>query len=565
MALAVAVLLPGAAFSSGTPVLHDTGQGWVAVTGLPPEAAPPADDWGFADGIWTGRVAEDQQLLEWPGFTLPLAEAEPLPLAPVLLWQFRNPFGPCVVKSLSVRFDSQIRDRRWSLVFAKEGEPPAFEPLDLPGKVQVPLALELEDAVSGRRWTLTPSRQGREGSMFSRQRGDARFYSGVLEEEGLEWTLLVAGPPGSRPILQGRILSLRDPLRLLRWRLTAGQGAPGIPLLQEESPPAVLTVADGTAVALFPDLGEPRRFRAAAGPAGGAGIEFDLAVTRTTGNFPRSATISLELDAWPAVEAEAAAAEAVRRLARGGKDVPLPAELLQAGPGGAAVIELSRTRLVHPGGFRDFTDILSYLSLRMSGLFADAAWTASAFLCAAQDGQGQPMIRMDGDAAVVTVNADPDLETVRDLGQNRGLMVLDRVRRSLAPAIWLKTLEHPPGLDHHMRALHMCDYPAVWEEGVGAPGVDLRHAEAELIAALACVLKDSGTCLLVEDAGPLAPFTTFHADALVCASADPAEMRRQRALAGPRPVLWTAREPGAAARELAVELGFVTPAQINED
>jgi len=86
-----------------------------------------------------------------------------------------------------------------------------------------------------------------------------------------------------------------------------------------------------------------------------------------------------------------------------------------------------------------------------------------------------------------------------------------------------------------------------------------------LISSLSCVLKSAGTCLLVEDTGPLAPFTTYYADALVCASADEAEMRRQAALAGPRPVLWIAENPGAAAAALALELGFVTPGQIGED
>ena len=105
----------------------------------------------------------------------------------------------------------------------------------------------------------------------------------------------------------------------------------------------------------------------------------------------------------------------------------------------------------------------------------------------------------------------------------------------------------------------------MWGDESPLPAVDVRHAEAEWISSLACVLKSAGTCLLVEDAGPLAPFTTYHADALVCASADPAEMRRQRALAGPRPVVWIAENPGPEAVALARELGFVTPGQIGED
>ena len=137
-------------------------------------------------------------------------------------------------------------------------------------------------------------------------------------------------------------------------------------------------------------------------------------------------------------------------------------------------------------------------------------------------------------------------------------------RPSGSAAVWIRA-GTAAALDHGARALYLCDYPAVWEEGSPLPAVDVRHAEAELIASLACVLKTAGTCLLVEDAGPLAPFTTYHADALVCASADPAEMRRQHALAGPRPVLWTAENPGAEAAELARNFGFVRPSRINED
>ncbi len=63
----------------------------------------------------------------------------------------------------------------------------------------------------------------------------------------------------------------------------------------------------------------------------------------------------------------------------------------------------------------------------------------------------------------------------------------------------------------------------------------------------------------------MAPFTTYHADALVCESADPAEMRRQRALAGTRPVVWQSEEAGPEAEALATHLGFVRPGRINEN
>ena len=324
-------------------------------------------------------------------------------------------------------------------------------------------------------------------------------------------------------------------------------------------------MSEGTAVAMYADLAEPRRMRAVAGRPGAMGLEFDLAPTKSTGNFPRSATFSVEVDAWAAADAEAAQREAEARLPRAGGGVALPDEVQRAGLDARAVVEPVRTRLRHPGGFQDAIDAVNYLMVRMSGLFADHDWAASAFLCAAQDAHGAPRIELEGASARVAVNADPDLETLLEMGQNRGRTVLERIRRQGAPAVFIRAAGTFRGLDHHARALRLCDYPALWEDGSSLPGVDLRHAEVELIAALACVLKETGLCLLVGDSGPLAPFTTQHADALVCESAEPGEMRRQRALAGIRPVLWLAEGANADAEALARDLGFVRPGKNKED
>jgi len=318
-------------------------------------------------------------------------------------------------------------------------------------------------------------------------------------------------------------------------------------------------VAGGGAIGLFPDLAEPRRFRAVSGSPDRAGVEFDLAATKATGNFPRSATFSLEVDAWEAADPEEAKQEAVARLSRAGGAVALPESVAQGGFDAVPVFEPCAMRLSHPGGFRDGADAMQYLLLKTSGLFRDRDWAASAFQCAAKDAQGEPRIVLSGDDAILAVNPDPDLESMLEMGQNRGLALLDRIRQSGAKAVWIWAGSLPGRVDHGARALYLCDYPAVWEESPGGIGVDLGHAEAELISSLSCMLRTEGVCLLVEDGGPMAPFTTYYADALVCGSSNPAEMRRQRALAGPRPVLWTGRNPGAEAEELAENLGFVRP------
>ena len=547
------------------PVLYKGDNGWGVLAGFSESDRPPYPDWSKVEGVWIGRMDAAGRTLEKGPWSLSLDDAQSLPLAPGVLPATHNPFGPCVLRSLSVRFDSQIRSRRWSLVFAREGEVPRFESLAFPVGDSLDLTMELEDVVTGRKWALTPVRQGREGSLISTKRGDAVFYAGTVDDGALEWTVLVSGAPGSRRVILGRVVSLEHPLRLLRWRVAVRSGAAGMPLLQDELPPAVVAVASNRAVALFADPSEPRRFRSWDAGADWAGMEFDLAVTRLTGNFPLGATISLDVDAWETTDDAAARQEAVDRLARAGNGTPLPDTLEREGWSSVLVLDPGRMVMTHPGGFRDHSDAWAYLMVRMSGIFSDPGWASSAFLCTAQNAEGEPLVDLQGDQAVAAVNVDPDLETILEIGRNRGMLVHERAVSTKARAIWLRAMGTAPGLDHQPRALHMCDFPAIWEEGASRPGVDLRHAEAELFAVLSCAMKAAGKCLLISDSGPMAPFTTYHADALVCESADFGEMRRQRALAGPRPVVWTPESPSAAAVDLARELAFVRLGKKHQD
>ena len=565
LAAAAAWLAGAGAFPAhGAPALYAGEGGWYAVTGLPADTAPSDGLWNFADGVWIGRGTDGLTRMEWgTGAAQQVAEAQPPPPPPVVLPATRNGFGACAVRSLSIRYDAAVRSHRWSLVFAGKFEEPDFEPLVLPDHAPAKLALELEDVATGERWPLRPVRRGREGGTFPAAT-DARFYGGMLPDRDVDWTLIAVPLANGRQILQGQVQLLASEQRRLRLRLAVRAGAPGVPVLQAECPPAILAVDGADALALFPDLAEPRRFRVGNGKPDEAVVEFDLAVTKATGNFPRRATFSLEVAAWKTADPETARREAVAQLARAGGAVPLPEAVRTAGLGGVPAFAPAAQRLVHPGGFRDGADALRFLALKASELFPDAEWAASAFQCAAVDARGDPQAALAGDEAVVAVNADPDLEAMLEWGQNRGQTLLERVRRSGAPAVWIRA-GTAAALDYGARALYLCDYPAIWGEDSPEPAVDVRHAEAELISSLSCVLKNAGTCLLVEDAGPLAPFTTYYADALVCASADAAEMRRQAALAGPRPVLWTAERPEADAAALARDLGFVRPGEIGKD
>lgn len=549
---------------TGGPTLYDGGGGWAIVAGVPESARPPDGTWQFEEGVWLGRIPEGATELKWGRTVLPVADAPAPPLAPAMLPPKRNSFGACAVQSLSVRYDAVVKSRRWSLLFSEKDEVLDFEPLPLSDGRSAQLSAELEDVATGERWELRPTRRGREGGVIP-SAGDARFYAGLLDEGAIDWSLVTFPQEGGGRIVQGRLMALQGDARRFRLRLYVEAGARGEPLLQAESPPAVLAVADGAALALFPDLAEPRRFRAVAGGPGAAGIEYELVATKETGNFPRKATFSVAVDAWATADAETAKAEALAKLARAGGGIAVPEAILRDGLGGVPAYEPGAMRLAHPGGFRSGADVRQYLLLKTAAFFRDGDWAASAFQCALQDAQGAPQAELDGDAAVLPVNPDPDLETMLELGQNRGLALLDRIQRGGAPAVWIRAGTLPGRLDHNPRALYLCDYPAVWAEGASAPGVDLGHAEAEVIASLACMLRPAGVCLLVEDGGPLAPFTTHYADALVCAGTAPDEMRRQRALAGARPVLWIAERPGTDAAALARDLGFVRPGKIEED
>lgn len=564
LAAILGAALPAA--GGGEPVLYAGSGGWGAVAGLSASAQPPDATWQFADGAWIGRIPPDALQIAWGDRMFRLGDAPAPPLAPAVLPMVRNPFGPCLVRSLSVRYDAVVRSRRWSLVFNPEGAEPEIRPLVFTDGRKIGVTIVLADVATGARYELRPMRQGREGGgKLPWLGGEARFYAGEVDGNRLSWSLVVApGEQDNRWVLQGQVRTTEPQARRLRLRVALRTGSPGVSVLQPEMPPAVVGILDGHAVALFADLGEPRRLRMADEPQA-IGLEFDLAVAPTTGNFPGLATFSLEADSWPSASLAAAAQEGAERLARLGGQIGLPDTVRRGEPGALPEFELSRTVLAQPGGFRDKADVQQYLMLKTSGLFADHDWMASAFLCLAQDAAGEPRIELAGDRAIVAVNPDPDLPAMLELGRNRGRTVLERIRQSRAAAVLLRTGGPAPALDCGARALRYADYPAVWEDGAETLGVDLRHAEVELIASLACVLKSNRVCLVVGDAGPLAPFTTCHADALACDSADPAEMRRQGTLAGARPVLWLAAKPAPDAAELARNLGFVRPGEFNDN
>lgn len=564
----LSLLLPlavGAQTDRAEPILYEGGGGWGAVTGISADREPPSDAWAFTSGVWVGRIPASATHLEWPqASSLAVDDAQVPPLGVTRLPSTSNPFGLCVVRSLSVLYDNLLRSRRWSVVFVTENQPSGFFPLDLAGRA-IEFSVKIEDVATGQTWDVQPERRAREGGLFSGEVGDARLYSGSLDDGNLDWSLIVTPRDDSRTQIQGRILLSHGNTRLLRVQVLLATDQAGTPAIQDELPPVIVSVHEGLAVALLADPKEPRRFRAVTDPQNQNGIEFDLAVTKETGNFPRSTTFSLEAVAWAARDADAAMQTAVDWLPRAGQIMPLPDNWDQRDDISLPTFKPTQLRLSHPGGFHSGYDFSQYIMLLASGLFPTQDWVTSAFSCAAQNADGEWMLTTTGDGASLVVNPDPDLETILEMGPNRGRALLQAVLASPTPMVWIQAMGTAAQLDYNPRALHLCDYPAVWAAGDTRPAVDVRHAEVEMIAAVACVLKEKEICLLVSDAGPMAPFTTYPADALVCESTAPHEMRRQRALAGTRPVLWHVPGADQESQALARELGFVTFGKIAQD
>lgn len=559
---AVAIAVAGTA-----PKLYLGNGGWAAVTGA--EAAPEGGEWfRIGDKAWAGRLAEEADSVVAGSTVLPLAEALPLPEGAAALPTRNNPFGNCIVRSLSVRFDQAVKGRSWSLIGSSSGKAGEFARLKDAKGGDLKLIFTLEDAQSGARWRLVPERMAQEGGVYSWFHGSARAYAGTLDGGKIDWLIATEKMSDGKWIVQGRVLLMEKETRFFRLRAGVADAAGAVPVAgwegTSEQAPGVVSVRDnGAAVALLADLSEPRRMRAVCDAAeGGMALEFDLAATPSTANFPRRAAFSVTLETWKsgggAVEEEAAS----RWVRPGAAD--------EAVPLGKTVFCPARVEWQCGGtdGFSSPDDAWNCLEVLASGLAPDGGkGYAAALSCTARDGAGQPIVHLqeNGKASGV-LNIDPDLRTPFAVGMNRGLWAREACLAGIEPGAWVCVEVAEGGLDFQARALEMCDYPAVWEEGTWRPAVDTVHAQSEWLLAMGCAVRESGGHLCVWDDGPYAPFTTCAAEALLCASVSSAALRRTRQLAGNRPCVWSASlalQRGAEqaelpdAERLARELGFL--------
>lgn len=417
---------------------------------------------------------------------------------PIQLPLKRNPFGPCLLRPLGIRFDGEMRGHRWALIVPGKGESAALE-----GYRGAAVRIEVEDAESGERWEAVPERMGRSGGMFAVLSGTGalRFYAGMLRGEGdaLEWQLITDDRKGGERHCHLQVTAPTGKARRLRVRATVGEpegdaGGTG---------PAALLCGGKTMMRL--DAAEPRDWRRIPG-----GFEFKAAATPATGNFPRSATFAWELrerQEGEGAEWWEGALEAMP-LPEGDAVLwtyPTEERFWLAGEEEPGVVEAGVHLLETAAGAKDR---------------GEGERLASAWVCAARGGDGAPAMTAakaeDGRWKVrLGVNPDPDLPPDLSLGPNRATAILQEAVRRGAGTVVLD-FRGTEGMDAGPAALRIADFPATWEDGGGGGvGVRLRDAAAEAAATLACALHREGIAVVVADDLENLPFTAHYADAVL--------------------------------------------------
>lgn len=558
---------------------------WAAIAAAGPQLYVGSEGWGAVAGedgktIWIGRVPAGAESVEVDGEVFAVADGKPLPAGAAALPGKNNPFGDCIVRSLTGRFDAAIKGRSWSLIGSSAGKAGEFARMKDAKGGDLKLVFTLEDARSGAKWRLVPERMAQEGGVYSWFRGSARAYAGTLDGGKIDWLVATEKMGDGRWVVQGRVLLMEKEERFFRLRAGVADAAGAIPVAgwnggKEYAAGVAVRRDDGAAVALLADLSEPRRMRAVLDAAeDGMALEFDLAATPSTANFPRRASFSVTLETWKSGGGDAAELEReaagrwVHPMAGGDTISSKDAEKSQLGlwcPG----------RETWGGGlpdvFADREDAWGCLEVLASGLAPEgrelAKSRATARSCAARDAEGQPVVSLAKAGWVsAPVNMDPDLRMPFSAGVNRGQWARNRCMANCTTGAWVCVEVAGDGLDWQARALEMCDYPAVWEADTWRPAVALAHAEAEWLLAMACAVRGTGGRLCVLDDGPYAPFTTYAADAMMSGAVDEPDLRRALLLSGGRPCVWSeaaakargaSEEELARAKQLARELGFV--------
>ncbi len=471
--------------------------------------------------------------------------------------------------SLSVRLDTEIKAIRWEAV--SEGAPAlAWTPVNCTSPV--PLRVLLEDAETRESAALVPGKAWRAGEVVR--------YEG--RHLGVSWTLLVEPAETGSVRITGKLSDERDrclrvevqsPLDLPEWvwhddfrtrrRLAEADGALSntapSPFGERSMYPFGVVSRDETLLLVETDPSEPRVFRTLARKDGALlCIQYDLALTSQTSNFPGLATFRCEFRSLAARDADpfrVALADFQRRhpgFRMGRRGGVGPANLVRIEPW-VQFVEM-------PAGMARTTanvELLTRLGLMQHGREAELA--AATLLGACLRPNGTPAVSYEegpaANGAQVPVNVDPDTRCAPELPVSRAMAEWRFVREQLenpeVSGFLLGRMEE--SADYRGAALGVADFPCVFEPRVLKPCVANSFSGWEFASRVNRALVDKGK----QFAGTRADDpSAFHAQLLDAVFEtlpwiksgewNPGEHRRlvaRRVIAGAKPVTWVFEAP----------------------
>jgi hypothetical protein len=489
--------------------------------------------------------------------------------------------------SLTVRLDTELKSVRWTdlgLPWPAMQWTPVFQ--DSP----VPFKVVLQDCASGESVALDPE--------SVRANEDNILFEG--EELGVNWAILIE-PAGTGAMrVTGRLeaendrvlrLEIRTPLDGEGWvwhddfqsvrRLEAGAvdlaNVVSGPFGERSVYPFGVISRDAQVLSVETDPLEPRVFCVLARTEEQAlAIQYDLALTQQTSNFPGRATFRCEFRSMQSEKEQpfrAVAADYQRR-----HPASHAARSSQLDPDGLVHLTPWVQRVPLSAGMartEENVELLLRLGLMEHGRVADISAATLLGACIGADGKWP--VAFDA-GAIVPVNVDPDAGATPELPVTRAAAEWNTIRDYLKePRIAgvrfdAMQVESP---DYRGAAIGVADFPCVFEPTVLRPCIANSFSGFEFMTLVSRALAAKGKVIVGSSADVPTPFHVQHVDGVVeevewlntgaFMLEEHDRMIRRRVLAGKRPVAVLLNGPfdtlspeaGRRAFEEALFWGFV--------
>ncbi len=460
--------------------------------------------------------------------------------------------------SLSVRLDTELKSVRWTDL---DRPWPAMQWTPLFQDSPVPLKIVLQDCASGESVALEPE--------SVRANEEAILFEG--EELGVNWAILVE-PAGTGAMrVTGRLeaendrvlrLEIRTPLDGEGWvwhddfrsarQLDAGAGdlanVVSSPFGERSVYPFGAVSRDAHILSVETDPFEPRVFCVLARTEEQAlAIQYDLALTQQTSNFPGRATIRCEFRSLKSATGNpfrAVLADFQKR-----HSAPQVARSSQLNPDGLVHLAPWVQRVPLSAGMartEENVEILFRLGLMEHGPVADLSAATLLGACIGADGKWP--VAFDA-GAIIPVNVDPDAGAIPELPVTRAGAEWNTIRDYLnEPRIAGVRFEamQTETPDYRETAIGVADFPCVFEPAVLRPCVANSFSGFEFMALASRALATKGKVVLGSSATEPTPFHVQHVDGVLeevewlntgaFVSEEHDRMIRRRVLAGKRPV-----------------------------